>query len=158
MPPCTPYNCPSSFFHRRDKYQKKIKEYWVDTHTHGSYEKEHGEELNETVSAEGEAGDDITMGGINPDEPLDSSDRGDDDESDDESDDSDRRGGKGARAKGGRGKGSGGNQKTELEEEAALEAALHIPAFQYVDASIWYVYMFISILDSRGRRIPVYLL
>ncbi|CAE7903870.1 unnamed protein product, partial [Symbiodinium necroappetens] len=107
----------------RDKYQRKLKEYWVDTATTGTFEKTTSEALHETLSAEG-VPEDVTIGGINPGEPIHDGDggasSGSDDESDDEADS-----GAGRARKAGRGKGSG-NAKQELEEEKALEAVENV--------------------------------
>ena len=41
---------------RRDKYEKDVKEYWVDTETTGSFEKENEESFIDSTGIEGEAG------------------------------------------------------------------------------------------------------
>ena len=102
---------------RRDKYQKKLKEYWVDVSTQGTFQKTSEEVFREQLSGEGMA-DDITVGGVNPGEPLDAS-SGESSAGEDESDD-DADSGAGKPRKGGRGKGNG-NAKTSIEEEKALE-------------------------------------
>ena len=48
---------------RRDKYQRKIKEYWVEDMTTGEHEKESAEEMKEKSWVEG-LGSNITMGGL----------------------------------------------------------------------------------------------
>ena len=40
---------------RRDKYQNKIKEYWVDIHTSGSFDDGQEEQLTDRTHAEGTA-------------------------------------------------------------------------------------------------------
>ena len=42
---------------RRDKYEKDLKEYWVDTHTEGNLEHEREESFQERTSIEGQAAD-----------------------------------------------------------------------------------------------------
>ena len=54
---------------RRDKYERKVKEYWVDTATTGSHEVAEGESVRDRTSAEGLA-EDVTLGGVLPGEPL----------------------------------------------------------------------------------------
>ncbi|CAE7197744.1 unnamed protein product [Symbiodinium sp. KB8] len=109
---------------RRDKYQKKLKEYWVDVSTQGTFQKTSEEVFREQLSGEGMA-DDITVGGVNPGEPLDAS-SGESSAGEDESDD-DADSGAGKPRKGGRGKGNG-NAKTSIEEEKALEAVENVGA------------------------------
>lgn len=41
--------------YRRDKYEPEIKEYWIDLHTSGTFEKEDEEQLIDRTSAEGTA-------------------------------------------------------------------------------------------------------
>ena len=114
---------------RRDKYEKGLKEYWVNTKTRGVFETENGETINKTTVVEGEAGD-FRINGIGEDElPMDdvdeqkeTSDEEDEDESDGKSSVSRRR----------------ENKKSGLEEEEALEASrFQISQLLYC-SSIWW--------------------
>ena len=96
---------------RRDKYQRKIREYWIETGTEGTYEKEDEEQLKEGWSAEGECGDEFQMGGLGQG-PLGAE---SDDDEDSESEEEDKK----SRPKAG--KKSNPGKKNDLEEEAALE-------------------------------------
>ena len=99
---------------RRDKYQKKIREYWVETGTEGTYQKEDEAALKEGWEAEGSCGDELAIGGPNPDEPLTVA---TEDSADSESEEEDKHKAK----QGGKPRGSA-PKKADLEEEAALEA------------------------------------
>ncbi|CAE7246231.1 unnamed protein product, partial [Symbiodinium sp. CCMP2456] len=110
-------------FGLRDKYQKKLKEYWVDVATEGAFQKSSEETFKETLMGEGEA-DDVTVGGVNPGEPVDGSSGESSAGEDDSEDDADS--GAGRARKAGRGKGNGG--KTSIEEEKALEAVENVGA------------------------------
>ena len=54
---------------RRDKYQKKVVEYWVDVRTTGLREQESSDRLDEIIRGEGSAPDSFEMGGFG-DAPL----------------------------------------------------------------------------------------
>ena len=103
---------------RRDKYQKKIREYWVETGTEGTYQKEDEAALKEGWEAEGSCGDELAIGGPNPDEPLTVA---TEDSADSESEEEDKHKAK----QGGKPRGSA-PKKADLEEEAALEAKIEI--------------------------------
>ena len=107
---------------RRDKYQRKIKEYWVETGTEGTFQKEDESEFREGWAAEGECGDDFQLGGPNPG-PL--GDNSSDDDDTDSDDDDDRK----SRPKAKPGKRSNPGKKNDLEEEAALEVRRVTPCF-----------------------------
>ncbi|CAE7295971.1 unnamed protein product, partial [Symbiodinium sp. KB8] len=99
----------------RDKYQKKIREYWVETGTEGTYQKEDEAALKEAWEAEGACGDEVTIGGPNPDEPLVAASAEEEDSESSEEEKPNR-----PKPRGGKPRGSGG-KKSDLEEEAALE-------------------------------------
>ncbi|CAE7409072.1 unnamed protein product, partial [Symbiodinium microadriaticum] len=106
----------------RDKYQRKLKEFWVDTSTRGTFEKSHAEALREALTVEGTP-EDVVIGGVNPG-PGDDSEHDSTDDDDDSEDDADSGAGKSRKA--GRGKGSGANKQQEVEEEKALEAVENV--------------------------------
>ncbi|CAE7853363.1 unnamed protein product [Symbiodinium microadriaticum] len=104
----------------RDKYQKKIREYWVETGTEGTYQKEDEAALKEAWEAEGACGDEVTIGGPNPDEPLVAASAEEEDSESSEEEKPNR-----PKPRGGKPRGSGG-KKSDLEEEAALEAVENV--------------------------------
>ena len=101
---------------RRDKYQRHIKEYWIEKCTRGNYNKTEEEAWAESVSGEGNPGDGFNMGAINPDALGEGSDAGDSTEPDEDEEPKGRSKGKTSR------KSKPSKQKNDLEEEAALEA------------------------------------
>ena len=108
---------------RRDKYEPKLKLYWVDTKIHGIFEESNSELFAETSTHDTDAGS-LTVGGFgggfNPDEPLQLQDESEDGEMEEEEDDDDD-----APRKGGRRLG-------KAEEEQALEA-LWVSGYLHVD-------------------------
>ena len=98
---------------RRDKYQRKLVEYWVDVKTTGLREQETSEQLQERISREGKAPDQFEMGGFGDDPLPDAAGELGDDSSDDDDDDND--GGKPRRRR--RSQGNDG-----FRRERALEA------------------------------------
>ena len=110
---------------RRDKYQRHIKEYWIERCTRGNYSKAEEEAWMENVSAEGHPGDGVDVGGIHADDPLGGA--ADDAESTEpeESEEPTGKGGKGGKGRSSRSRRSNASKQTrkdDLEEEAALEA------------------------------------
>ncbi|CAE7199370.1 unnamed protein product, partial [Symbiodinium pilosum] len=71
---------------RRDKYERKVWEYWVDTKTTGTWEKEEKEEIVDHSLVEGK-GNTLVLGGIEPGMPMDPENQLD--EEDDEEEESD---------------------------------------------------------------------
>ena len=114
---CLQLHCPD----RRDKYCRSLREYWVDTQTHGKFTSAENEEIRDTTIAEGEA-DSFILGGIEP-SPM----RPDGDASEDEDDDQDTESDE--PKKGGSKAGVKRHVKfEEVAEEHALEAHCCKPA------------------------------
>ncbi|CAE7648197.1 unnamed protein product [Symbiodinium microadriaticum] len=120
VPPAQPFNRNSQSqwlavgTARRDKYQRNIREFWVDTETTGSYEDEQGERFEEETGAEGMASSFI-LGGVGPDEPLPIATADDEDEDEDDDGAEEEEGRRTSKARG-----------SELEQERALESVENI--------------------------------
>ncbi|CAE7778860.1 unnamed protein product, partial [Symbiodinium pilosum] len=101
----------------RDKYQKKVLEFWIEHGTVGEHEKEEGEELWENTYGEGTASS-FTTGGVETDD-LPGMMGGGNDDMDDESDAESTDTKQSSKAK----RKQKAPAKDEVEEERALEAS-----------------------------------
>ena len=87
--------------------------------------------MKERVEIEGEPGDNMLIGGVNPGEPLAADADEDDGDDDSESSDDDKpKHGKNGKSGKGKGAGSAKQKHEDLEEEAALEAMYSVQCLQ----------------------------